>query len=422
MKNFFDVADKCCICETSLGVMDGVTMEIKGNTKHICDSCWNQMNEYHTKTDEYETSMQSEEVNTIKYKSNVDGEHLKPLDIKNLLDRYVIGQEYAKKVLSVACYNHFKRVKLNDKSIRKSNILLIGPTGSGKTYLVEIIAKILDVPVAITTATTLTEAGYIGDDVESVVRKLLDKAAGDIDKAQKGIIFIDEIDKLVSGNNDARRQVGGKGVQQALLTLLEGTNVSVSRKDNIMGGEGFKVTVDTSNILFICGGAFPDAEKIVLDRISNKRSIGFNSYVDKEVKNDNLLLNITSDDLREFGLIPEFIGRLPIIAPLENITIDILRKILIEPEDSIISQYKKLIEYDGVSLTFNDDALETIAEIAINKKTGARALRSILEDILLDVMFYIPSEPRIEEVCITKKMVLDKIHMQRYDSKRAIQA
>ena len=339
-----------------------------------------------------------------------DGLH--PTQVKAYLDRFVVGQDKAKKILAVAVYNHYKRLALNDPSIQKSNVLMVGPTGSGKTYIVQTLAKALNVPLAIADATTLTEAGYIGDDVETVLAKLVREADGDIERAQNGIVFIDEVDKLSSTNSDTEKKVGGKGVQQALLKLLEGASIEVSVGDkDATASAPTKVTIDTSNILFICGGAFPDVEQIISRRLSQKGSIGFGSVVrsndDSELKK-NILLNVTTDDLRKFGMIPEFLGRLPIIAPLEELTIETLKKILTEPENALFKQYQKLMAYDEVKLSIQEDALELIAQKAIERKTGARSLRAIMEDVLLEVMYGVPDNSAIGEVTITKDCVEHK--------------
>ena len=329
----------------------------------------------------------------------------RPSIIKQKLDDYIVGQESAKKILSVAAYNHMKRTELNDKDIQKSNVLLIGPTGSGKTLLAKTLGRILNLPVAIVPATNLTEAGYVGDDVSTVVERLLQAADGNVERAERGIIFIDEIDKLVSNGNGAIREVGGKGVQQALLPILEGTIVNVAAPNGSNTGIGVtaKLEIDTSNILFICGGAFPDVEAIIKKRISGGTSIGF-THSQKEsttVDEKNLLLQVKTDDLKTFGLIPEFLGRLPVVAPLEELSIDALKEILTNPKDSIISQYKKLFSVDGVCLTFEDEALTYIATKAVEKGIGARSLRGMLEEILLELMYAIPDDMNLGEVIIT---------------------
>ena len=339
-----------------------------------------------------------------------------PHIIKQRLDEYVIGQEQAKKVISVAVYNHYKRVFLVDSDkkeeenvqIEKSNILMIGPTGSGKTYLVKTLAKLLDVPLAIADATSLTEAGYIGDDIESVVSKLLAAADNDVDRAQRGIIFIDEIDKIAKKKNTNSRDVSGESVQQELLKLLEGSNVEVPVGSNQKNALTPMTTVSTDNILFICGGAFPDLEDIIKERLTNKSSIGFAAELkDKYDKDPDILGRVTNEDLRKFGMIPEFLGRLPITVTLQSLTKELLVRILKEPRNAILKQYEKLLELDEVKLVFEDDALEWIAEQAMKKETGARALRSIIEDFMLDIMYEIPKDPEIGSVVITRAY-LDK--------------
>ena len=328
-----------------------------------------------------------------------------PHEIKHMLDEYVVGQDYAKKVMSVAVYNHYKRVAAGDQAdveIEKSNMLMIGPTGSGKTYLVKTLARLLQVPLAIADATSLTEAGYIGDDIESVVSKLLAAADNDVERAEHGIIFIDEIDKIAKKKETRSRDVSGESVQQGMLKLLEGSDVEVPVGATSKNAMVPQVTVSTKNILFICGGAFPELDEIIKERLNQQSSIGF--AADLKVKYDedpNLLQQVTLEDLRNFGMIPEFLGRLPIIFSLENLTKDMLVKIMKEPRNAILKQYEKLLELDEVKLEFTDDALEAIAQKAMEKKTGARALRSILEDYMLDIMYEIPKDNNIGTVVIT---------------------
>ena len=306
-----------------------------------------------------------------------------PHQIKAMLDEYVIGQDYAKKVMSVAVYNHYKRVAtgtMDDIEIEKSNMLMIGPTGSGKTYLVKTLARLLKVPLAITDATSLTEAGYIGDDIESVVSKLLQAADNDVEKAERGIIFIDEIDKIAKKKETRSRDVSGESVQQGMLKLLEGSDIEVPVGATSKNAMVPQVTVNTRNILFICGGAFPDLENIIKARLNKQSSIGFNSDLKDKYDNDkNILSKVELEDLREFGMIPEFLGRLPIVFSLEGLTEDMLVKIMKEPKNAILKQYQKLLELDEVKLEFDDDALRQIAKKAMEKDTGARALRSIIE-------------------------------------------
>ena len=332
-----------------------------------------------------------------------------PHKIKAMLDEYVIGQDYAKKVMSVAVYNHYKRVVTNtmdEIEIDKSNMLMIGPTGSGKTYLVKTLARLLKVPLAITDATSLTEAGYIGDDVESVLSKLLQAADNDVDQAEHGIIFIDEIDKIAKKQNTNSRDVSGESVQQGLLKLLEGADVEVPVGATSKNAMVPLTTINTKNILFICGGAFPNLEGIIKKRLMKRTSIGFGADLkDRFDKEENLLSNVTNDDLREYGMIPEFIGRLPMVFTLEGLTKEMLVQILKEPKNAILKQYQKLLELDEVKLEFDDSALEAIAEQALEKKTGARALRAIIEKFMLDIMYEIPKDDNIGNVTITKAYI-----------------
>ncbi len=332
-----------------------------------------------------------------------------PHKIKEQLDEYVIGQEQAKKIMSVAVYNHYKRVFApadKDVEIEKSNMLMIGPTGSGKTYLVQTLAKLLDVPLAITDATSLTEAGYIGDDIESVVSKLLAAADNDVKRAEHGIIFIDEIDKIAKKKNTNQRDVSGEAVQQGMLKLLEGSQVEVPVGANSKNAMVPLTTVDTRNILFICGGAFPDLPEIIKERLNKQSSIGFQADLkDKYDQDKNLLMKVTVEDLRNFGMIPEFLGRLPIVFSLEALTEDMLVQILQEPRNAILKQYKKLLEMDEVKLEFEEGALRAIARKALEKDTGARALRAIIEEFMLDIMYEIPKDDSIGEVIITREYV-----------------
>ena len=332
-----------------------------------------------------------------------------PHKIKASLDEYVIGQEKAKKIISVAVYNHYKRVATNtmdDIEIEKSNILMIGPTGSGKTYLVKTLARLLDVPLAIADATSLTEAGYIGDDIESVVSKLLAAADNDVERAEKGIIFIDEIDKIAKKKNTTSRDVSGESVQQGMLKLLEGSEVEVPVGANSKNAMVPLATVNTKNILFICGGAFPDLEDVIKQRLTKQSSMGFGGELkDKYDKDPDILSKVTVEDLRAFGMIPEFLGRLPIVCTLQGLTKEMLIRILKEPKNAILKQYHKLLALDEVDLEFDDGALEAIADKAMKKDTGARALRAIIEDFMLDIMYEIPKDDNIGRVTITKDYI-----------------
>ena len=354
-----------------------------------------------------------------KIKKKKEGEEHKPLidirkipaphKIKASLDEYVVGQEYAKKAMSVAVYNHYKRVatdSMDDIEIEKSNMLMIGPTGSGKTYLVKTLARILDVPLAITDATSLTEAGYIGDDIESVVSKLLAAADNDVEKAEQGIIFIDEIDKIAKKKNTNQRDVSGESVQQGMLKLLEGSDVEVPVGANSKNAMVPLTTVNTRNILFICGGAFPDLEGIIKERLTKQSSIGFGADLKDKYDHDKTILSkVTTEDLRNFGMIPEFLGRLPIVFTLEGMNEEMLVKILKEPKNAILKQYQKLLALDEVRLDFDEEALTAIARKAMKKDTGARALRAIIEEFMLDIMYEIPKDDSIGQVTITKEYI-----------------
>ena len=395
---------RCSFCGKP---QESVHRIVAGPGVYICDECIKVCNNI-LETDEYE----DEETYTL----NEEEKLPTPEEIRKVLDEYVIGQEEAKKTLSVAVYNHYKRInneedKQDDVEIQKSNVLLLGPTGCGKTFLAQTLARILKVPFAIADATTLTEAGYVGEDVENILLKLIQAADYDIAKAEKGIVYIDEIDKISrkSENPSITRDVSGEGVQQALLKIIEGTVASVPPQGGRKHPHQEFLQINTSNILFICGGAFEGLDKIIGER-TGKKEIGFGAKIqsEKEVDKYQIYEKMLPQDLLKFGLIPEFVGRLPIIATLRELDRNALIEIMTKPKNALVKQYKKLLEIDGVELTFNEDALEAIVDKAIERKTGARGLRSIMEETMRDVMYEIPSNPKIVKCTITKNTVEGK--------------
>jgi len=397
---------RCSFCGKS---QDAVEKIIAGPGVYICDEC--------IKVCSNIMENEAYEDDEATYTINEKNEHLpNPAEIKEILDSYVIGQEEAKKTLAVAVYNHYKRINNpqkgdDDVEIQKSNVLLLGPTGCGKTLLAQTLAKILKVPFAIADATTLTEAGYVGEDVENILLKLIQNADYDIEKAERGIIYIDEIDKITrkSENPSITRDVSGEGVQQALLKIVEGTVASVPPQGGRKHPHQELLQINTENILFICGGAFEGLDKII-DTRTGKKSIGFSAEIksSKEIDKYKIYEELLPQDLLKFGLIPEFVGRLPIVATLRELDREALIDIVTKPKNALVKQYKKLLKIDNVDLEFEKEALETIVDKAIERKTGARGLRSIIEEIMRDIMFDIPSNPNIEKCIITKETVLNK--------------